>query len=95
MLSPHQKQSITINIRAKASQIDMIDLAAEKQGRSRSEFILDAAYREAQDVLLDQSFFAVDEGTFDQLYSLIEEPLPPTDKLRRLLSTKAPWDNQK
>lgn len=95
MLSNHKKQSITINIRAKASQRDMIDLAAEKQGRSRSEFMLDVAYREAQDILLDQSFFAVDEGTFDQLYNMLEEPLPPTDKLRRLLNTKAPWDNDK
>ncbi|WP_371927336.1 type II toxin-antitoxin system TacA family antitoxin [Methylomonas subterranea] len=42
--------------------------------------------------LLDQAFFAVDEGAFAQFQALLDQPLPPTDKLRRLLKTKAPWD---
>ena len=34
------KQSISINIRAKIRQRDLIDQAAERLGRSRSDFIL-------------------------------------------------------
>ena len=60
--------------------------------RSRSDFMLEAACREAQDVLLDQTFFTVDAGTFTQFQALLDKPLPPTDKLRRLLKTKAPWE---
>jgi uncharacterized protein (DUF1778 family) len=86
------KESISINIRAKARQRDLIDQAAESQGRSRSDFMLDAACREAEHVLLDQAFFTVEADVFDELQSLIDKPLPPTDKLRRLLNTKAPWD---
>jgi len=42
--------------------------------------------------LLDQAFFTVDVGTFARFQALLDRPLPPTDKLRRLLKTKAPWE---
>ncbi len=88
----NETASVSINIRAKAKQRDLIDQAAEHLGRSRSDFMLEAACREAEDVLLDQAFFTIDEGTFAQFQALLDQPLPPTDKLRRLLKTKAPWD---
>ena len=85
-------ESVSINIRAKARQRDLIDQAAERLNRSRSDFMLEAACREAEDVLLDQAFFAVDADTFEHFQTLLDEPLPATDKLRRLLKLKAPWD---
>lgn len=91
---PHAqaREAVSINIRAKARQRDLIDQAAERLGRSRSDFMLEAACREAEDVLLDQAFFTVDAGTFATFSTMLDRPLPPTDKLRRLLKTKAPWD---
>lgn len=83
---------VSINIRAKARQRDLIDQAADRLGRSRSDFMLEVSCREAQDVLLDQAFFTVDAGTFAKFQKLLDKPLPPTDKLRRLLKTKAPWE---
>ncbi len=87
-----ERQSVSINIRIKTDQRDLIDQAADHLGRSRSDFMLEAACRMAEDVLLDQAFFMVDAGTFKQFQALLDKPLPPTDKLRRLLKTKAPWD---
>ncbi|PPD39886.1 MAG: hypothetical protein CTY16_18600 [Methylobacter sp.] len=84
--------SVSINIRAKTKQRDLIDQAADHLGRSRSDFMLEAACREAESVLLDQAFFTVDEGTYAKFQALLDQPLPPTDKLRRLLKTKAPWE---
>lgn len=89
---PQPQEAVSINIRAKARQRDLIDQAANRLGRSRSEFMLDAACREAEDVLLDQTFFMVDAGTFARFQALLDTPLPPSDKLRRLLKTKAPWE---
>jgi uncharacterized protein (DUF1778 family) len=80
------------HIRARARQRDLIDQAARRLGRNRSDFMLEAAFREAQDVLLDQASFMVDTGTFAKLQTRLDRPLPPTDRLRRLLKTKAPWD---
>lgn len=85
-------EAISINIRARARQRDLIDQAARRLGRSRSDFMLEAACHAAEDVLLDQAFFMVDAGTFAKFQALLDHPLPPTDKLRRLLKTKAPWD---
>ena len=85
-------EAVSINIRARARQRDLIDQAATRLGRSRSEFMLDAACREAEDVLLDQTYFAVDAGTFAKFQALLTTPLPPTERLRRLLKTKAPWE---
>ena len=85
-------QPVSINIRARSRQRDLIDQAAARLGRSRSDFMLEAACQRAEDVLLDQAFFTVDSGTFAKFQKLLDRPLPPTDKLRRLLNTKAPWD---
>jgi uncharacterized protein (DUF1778 family) len=92
MAQPRRRETVSINIRAKTRQRDLIDQAADRLGRSRSEFMLEAACREAQDVLLDQAFFTVDAGTFEKFHAMLDRPLPPTDKLRRLLKTKAPWE---
>lgn len=78
-------EAVSINIRAKAKQRDLID-----QADSRSEFMLEVACHEAEAVLIDQAFFSVDASTFAQFQVLLDKPLPPTDKLRRLLKKKNP-----
>jgi uncharacterized protein (DUF1778 family) len=92
MSTTPSEESVSINIRARARQRDLIDQAAQQLGRSRSEFMLEAACQKATDVLLDQAFFTVDAGTFAKFQALLDKPLPPTDKLRRLLAAKAPWE---
>lgn len=93
MDSPQIKDSVVINLRATSRQLERIDLAAKRQGRSRSDFMLGAACREAEEVLLDQAFFSVSEDTFKKLQTLLDQPPPPTKAFRRLLQTKAPWDD--
>ncbi len=92
MQNSQARETVSINIRAKVRQRDLIDQAAEKLGRSRSDFMLDAACRKAEDILLDQAFFSVDAGVFAKFRAMVDRPLPPSDRLRRLLKTKAPWD---
>lgn len=92
MCYSQSKASILINIRAKTRQRDLIDQAAARLGRSRSDFMLEAACRKAEDILLDQAFFTVDSGTFKKFQALLDKPLPATDRLRALLKNKAPWE---
>ena len=92
MAQPRPKEAVSINIRARARQRDLIDQAAHRVGRSRSDFMLDVACREAENVLLDQIFFTVNAKTYAEIEALLDNPLPPTDKLRRLMHTKAPWE---
>ena len=90
--SVSQTRDVTINIRAKANQRALIDRAAELQGKSRSEFMLESAYQKAQDVLLDRRFFGLDELKFKQFLALLDAPPTPNQKLNALLKTKSPWD---
>lgn len=69
----------------------MIDQAVQSLGQSRSDFILGAACREADDVLLDRRYFQLDPEAFDRFTALLDNP-PPTDGLRKLLHRKAPWE---
>lgn len=92
MPKPLQNPTVSINIRAKARQRDLIDQAAENLGRSRSDFMLEASCTRAQEVLLDQAYFTVDATVFAKFQALLDRPLPATDRLRRLMRTKAPWD---
>lgn len=81
----------SIHIRANAWQRDLIDQAADRLGRSRSDFMLEASYREAQEVLLEQSLATMGPGAFGKIQKLLDKPLPPNDELRKLLTMKAPW----
>lgn len=82
----------TINLRASRQQKVLIDRAAGALGRSRSDFMLDTACREAESVLLDRRYFALSEEAFKRFTRILDSPPKDNPRLRRLLQTKAPWD---
>ena len=90
-----QQDAITINIRAKTRQRDLIDLAADRLGRSRSDFMLEASCRAAEDVLLDQTYFGLSEAKYAEFQALLDAPPQVSDRLRRTLAAKAPWDSRR
>ena len=87
-------EPVSINIRAKARQRDLIDQAAERLGRSRSDFMLEAACNRAEDVLLDQTFFTLEADAFARFQAMLDAPPAPNERLRRFLSEKSPWDKE-
>ena len=82
----------TINLRASRNQKVLIDRAAEVLGRSRSDFMLETACREAESVLLDRRYFTLSEEAFKRFTRMLDSPPKDNPRLRRLLQTKAPWD---
>ncbi len=90
--SVNQTRDVTINIRAKQNQRDLIDRAAEVQNKSRSEFMLESAYQKAQDVILERSLFGLDEVKFKQFLALLDKPPTQNEKLHALLTTKSLWE---
>jgi len=81
-----------INLRASRKQKVLIDRAAEALGRSRSDFMLDTACREAEAVLLDRRYFALSEQSFKRFAKILDNPPKDNPRLRQLLHSKAPWD---
>lgn len=81
----------TINLRIHDSAVDLIDRAAKAAGKNRTEFVLDAARREAENVLLDQRLFLLDPKAFQKFESALNQPLQKRDALKKLLNTQPPW----
>ena len=87
-----QRRDVNINLRAPAQVKELIDRAARLLGKSRSEFMLDSARKCAEDVLLDQRFFMLDEKRHAALLKSLSEPPRPTAALRKLLAGKSQWE---
>ncbi|QOL13119.1 type II toxin-antitoxin system TacA family antitoxin [Dickeya dianthicola] len=87
-----ETKEIPINIRAKTSQRELIDLAATLLSKSRTEFILDAACREAEDVLLDKRLFLVNDEQYEAFIQALESPVTDNPRVNALLNRKAPWE---
>ena len=85
-------RDVIINLRANRSQRAVIDRAAEKLGKNRSDFMLDAACREAESVLLDQRHFQLGGKEFKRFLAILDRAPSENPRLRRLLKTKAPWE---
>jgi len=81
-----------INLRVQRRQRELIDRAASVLGKHRTEFVLDAACREAENVLLDQRMFMLDAAAYRRFVALLNSPPRENEKLRALLLKKAPWD---
>jgi uncharacterized protein (DUF1778 family) len=81
-----------INLRVSRGQKSLIDRAAQALGRSRSDFMLEIACREAESVLLDKRYFAVPDEVFKRFRAMLDRPPASNPRLARLLRTKAPWD---
>ena len=84
-------RAVTLNIRAEPRRRDLIDRAAEAVGKTRSDFMLEAACREAEAVLLDRRYFTLDDAQFNAFLERLDRP-SPSDGLAELLKTKAPWE---
>ncbi|MBM3603080.1 MAG: DUF1778 domain-containing protein [Alphaproteobacteria bacterium] len=79
-----------VNMRIRRDIRDLIDQAAQMQGKSRSEFMIEAARREAEDALLDQTLVRVDQQTYKEFVSLLDRP-PMGSGFDLLMKVDRPW----
>jgi uncharacterized protein (DUF1778 family) len=85
-------RDVAINLRANRRQRALIDRAAAALGKNRSDFMLEAACREADAVLLDRRLFLLDDKAYQRFIAALDKAPTDNPRLRRLLSSKAPWD---
>jgi uncharacterized protein (DUF1778 family) len=82
----------TLNVRIKPDDRNLIDRAARLLGKSRTDFLLEAARHAAQDALLDQTLFKVSPEIYEKFVARLDAPPAPNEKLRRMMTTPAPWE---
>ena len=82
----------TLNLRIKPEERGLIDSAATLTGKTRTDFVLEAARRAAEEALLDRAVFAVSPETYAAFLARLDEAPKPNERLRRTMQTAAPWD---
>lgn len=70
----------------------LIDEAAAVLGKTRTEFMIDTARRQAMDVLLDRRMFSLGDQGYDAFVQALDNPPAPGPKLRALMGRKPSWD---
>ncbi len=81
----------SINLRIETDTRRLIDEAAAILGKTRTEFMVDSARRQAIDVLLDQRLFALDSDRYDAFVHALDHPPAPGPRLRSLLGRAPAW----
>ena len=81
----------TLNVRIKPEDRSLIDRAAHLLGKSRTDFLLEAGRRAAEDAVLDQTLFKVSPKVYAEFLARLDAPPAPNDRLRRTMSAPAPW----
>jgi len=90
MTASRTTRGTVINLRAPAAQRALIDQAAQAQGKSRTDFMLEAACEKARQVLLDRTVFALDAKRFARFAEILDAPARTSKALHRLLTRRAP-----
>jgi uncharacterized protein (DUF1778 family) len=82
----------TLNLRVKPEDRELIARAATLLGKTRTDFLLDAGRRAAQNALLDRTLFNVSPEDYARFVERLDAAPAPNEKLRRMMTTKAPWE---
>jgi len=82
----------TLNLRINREDRSLIDRAAKALGKSRIDFVVDAARRAAEETMLDQLMFKLSPKAYAEFLARLDAPAQPNERLRRALQTEAPWE---
>jgi len=62
---------------------DVIQMAADLQGAGLNQFLVQCAYKEAQQILERESLIRLSESQAKQLFDLLENPPAPNARIKR------------
>jgi uncharacterized protein (DUF1778 family) len=82
----------TLNIRIKSEERGLIDRAARVRGQNRTDFILEAARRAAEDALLDRTLITASPEAYKEFVRRLDAKPRPNARLRKTMQAAAPWE---
>ncbi len=87
-----KKRKIPVQVWIDEDLLGLIDRAAQLQGKTRNDSIVEAATAAAQDTLLDRTLFFLDGDRWKAFQNALDaEPVIPK-KLQKTANFKAPWE---
>ena len=90
--APSATTAGAINIRVRDDDRALIDQGASLAGKSRSEFMLEAARHAATEAILDRTLFRMQPSAFAKFVAMLDAKPQPNERLRKLMQTRAPWE---
>ena len=92
MPKAHNTKRDTLNLRIKPEERGLIDRAATITGKTRTDFVIEAARHAAEEALLDRSVFTISAETYAQFLARLDETPKPNERLRQTMRTVPPWE---
>ena len=86
------RKRLSLNLRIKPEERGLIDRAAKTLGKNRTDFMLDAARRAAEDALLDRTVLTVSPKAYAEFLARLDAPPQPNERLQKTMRTLAPWE---
>lgn len=81
-----------ISMRLPEADIAMIDRAAGLRGRSRTDFVRDAAVRAAEEVVMENGLLRMSPEGFADFLATLSQPAEPVREIVELVKRPAPWE---
>ena len=87
-----QRKDHPLSMRLPDADLAVIDRAAQLRGRSRTEFMRDAAVRAAEDTIMENTLIRVSPDGFQAFVAALDAPGKPVPEMVELLKRPAPWE---
>lgn len=92
MPQPAHRKEHPLSMRLPDTDIAIIDRAARLRGRSRTDFVRDAAVRAAEDVLMETTPIRMSAEGFDAFMTAVSGPANAVPEMMDLFRRAAPWE---
>jgi uncharacterized protein (DUF1778 family) len=83
-----------LSMRLPQADVAVIDRAAALRGRSRTDFVREAAVRAAEAVILEGTLVRMTGDGFSDFWAAVTGPARPVPEMVEIFSRAAPWDGE-
>jgi uncharacterized protein (DUF1778 family) len=87
-----KKKEYPLSMRLPKADIAIIDRAAALRGRSRTDFVRDAAVQAAEEVLMETALVRMTPVGFSAFMRALSGPATPVPEMVQVLRRPAPWE---
>ncbi|PIO97298.1 DUF1778 domain-containing protein [Pleomorphomonas carboxyditropha] len=87
-----ERKDYPVSMRLPEADLAIIDRAARLRGRSRTDFVREAAMQAAEDVVLQTLPIRMSQEGFQAFVDTLSEPARPVPEMVEVLKRPAPWE---
>ena len=92
MSGPAERKDYPVSMRLPEADLAIIDRAARLRGRSRTDFVREAAMQAAEEVVLQTLPIRMSSEGFQAFVDTLSEPGRPVSEMVEILKRPAPWE---